>query len=211
MERSKSTVSEKNEEPTTTTTNNNSTTVDSSATGVSKPPPAVLTYKARPTPAKVKKILVNTSFPSLASTANNTLNSTTGSDNRSAASKGYLLRYQGPLVSARIPKSLNETPLNAYDIQSVRETVSERFRDNTVRQRQANEIATQFIDDQEIRTYFSNKDNWLNKSKYMSTSSFYSAVNVYLPSIRKNIHEVSSKYMDMQRSKQGVQDSKYFL
>lgn len=119
----------------------------------------------------------------------------------SAVEHGLLLRYQPAIINATKPKDLIG-PFDIYHVPDLRENISKNYKHDVIRRKQNSDVSKQFYEDLQIHDYFTNKSNWLNKSKYTSTCSFYSAFEVYLPIIKKTkTNYVSSKFIEIQRNR----------
>jgi hypothetical protein len=137
--------------------------------------------------------------------------SSTSHSTHSIGKTAYLLNYQAPLVSARLPKSLFGQPICIDDSKTLREVVRQKSRNNVQRQRQYDELTQNFFNECEVNEILSNKSNWLNKHKYINTNSYYSAMKIYFPLIKQNnCNKLSAKYMKTQQERQLLEDCKFY-
>ncbi|CAF0902898.1 unnamed protein product [Brachionus calyciflorus] len=105
---------------------------------------------------------------------------TTISRTKSATSYVINQKYQQPIVCLHKPKELTG-PLNVYNIPELRNALRTYRQNVTNRKKQVDELNSHIFDELELNEYFSNKSNWTQKSKFIKTNSFLSAVQVYLP------------------------------
>jgi hypothetical protein len=118
-----------------------------------------------------------------------------------AIEHGLLMQYQAPVLIVKKPKHIGVGPFDIYDVPQLR-LLKDNFRKDYHRQVQNRETSMTFFNDLDIGGYLTNKNNWLNTSKFMNTSSFYSAVNVYLPLIKdKNLNVLKKKYESERNSR----------
>jgi hypothetical protein len=123
----------------------------------------------------------------------------------------YMLSYQAPLVSARLPRSLFGKKISIEDSNELRQAIGQKAKNNLMRKRQYDELSQQFLNEIEVNDYFCNKSNWLNKSKFINTNSYFSAVKVYFPLVKSNqCNQASTKYIELQRNRQHLEDIKYY-
>ena len=108
------------------------------------------------------------------------------------------MQYQAPVLLVKRPKCLNG-PFDIYDVPDLR-VLRNTFRKDYKRQVQNKSVNLKFFNDLELDDYFSKKSNWVNSSKFQNTSSFYSAVNVYLPLVKnKSLNKLTDEYTEIQR------------
>ena len=109
---------------------------------------------------------------------------------------GYLLQYRPPIVRATKPKNLNG-PFYVFDLPQIRSTLDKQYRNNASRKKQDYEMTEEFFYDLKLDNYFMNEKNWNSQSKFLKSSSLFSAFNVYLPELKKTkVSMVTKKYID---------------
>lgn len=117
-----------------------------------------------------------------------------------AVQHGLLMQYQAPVLIVKKPKFISG-PFDIYDVPQLR-MLKDNFRKDYHRQVQNKQTNLKFFNDLELDNYFTKKSNWLNSSKFQNTSSFYSAVNIYLPLIKnKSLNNLSEKYTSERNSR----------
>lgn len=117
-----------------------------------------------------------------------------------AIEHGLLMQYQAPVLIVKKPKSISG-PFDIYDVPQLR-MLKDNFRKDYHRQVQNKHTNLTFYNDLDLNGYFTNRNNWTNLSKFQNTSSFYSAVNVYLPLIKnKNVTGLKNKYTSERNSR----------
>lgn len=117
-----------------------------------------------------------------------------------AIEHGLLMQYQAPVLIVKKPKAISG-PFDIYDVPQLR-MLKDNFRKDYLRQVQNKHTSLTFYNDLDLNGYFSNRNNWVNSSKFQNTSSFYSAVNVYLPLIKnKNLTVLKDKYTSERNSR----------
>ena len=138
---------------------------------------------------------VQTNYPRSDSSLNDGLRK-----KNNAVSHGLLMQYQAPVLIVKRPKCL-DGPFSINDVPDLRE-LKKNFHVDYKRQVQNKQVNLTFYNDLELNNYFSKKSNWLNSSKFQNTSSFYSAVNVYLPLIKnKSLSSLTQQYtMEMKKN-----------
>jgi hypothetical protein len=84
--------------------------------------------------------------------------------------------------------------------------IYKKYRVASAKQHKNDHVSKDFYDDLKFEEYFSKRSNWSNKSKFISTYSLYSAVQVYLPfKSDRNLSDLTRKYIDLQKAKQTKQ------
>jgi len=146
----------------------------------------VLSQMNQPTVSESSQATNHTSSTRTGTTTTQSSSAGNGSGKNLATN---LLSYQAPLVDARVPKKLFDSSINVDDLRDIRSAVGSTgstTKNNPIRRRQNNQMSRQLIKDLEMDAYFSNKSNWMDKSKFVNTQSYYSAVKIYLPIIKKH-------------------------
>ncbi len=119
----------------------------------------------------------------------------------SAISHGLLMQYQAPVFIVKRPKYIRPGPFNICDAPDLR-MLKKNFRKDYQSQVLNKQISLRFYEDLELEDYFSQKENWQNTAKFMNTSSFFDAVNVYLPLVKnKNVNALAKKYTSERNSR----------
>ncbi len=119
----------------------------------------------------------------------------------SAISHGLLMQYQAPVYMVARPKHFRKGPFSIYDAPDLR-MLKKTFRKEYQSQVVNKQISLRFYEDLELEDYFTQKKNWLNSAKFMNTSSFFDAVNVYLPLVKnKNVNALAKKYTSERNSR----------
>ena len=121
--------------------------------------------------------LFNTKHLNSEESSTSSASSTTGEGSRQGAKStstfhsthpvsktAYMLNYQAPLVSARLPKSLFGQPICIDDAQKLREVVRQKSKNNIQRQRQYDELTQNFLNECEVNEIFN--IFCLEKNKY---------------------------------------------
>lgn len=130
--------------------------------------------------------------------------STATSSRQSSLNHQSLLRYQPAIVCATKPKSLIG-PYDLHDVPYMRD-IYKKYRVASAKQHKNDHVSKDFYNDLKFEEYFSKKSNWSNQSKFLSTYSLYSAVQVYLPyKSDRNLSDLTRKYIEFQKTKQSKQ------
>jgi hypothetical protein len=155
----------------------------------------ISTDKTRPKTSQ--SVTLRCSSSMYASSRNKSAFSTSNSSRQTNIS---LLRYEPAVVSAIKPKSL-VGPYNLHDVPYMRDIYT-KYRVASAKQHKNDQVSKEFYDDLKFEEYFSKKSNWSNKSKFLSTYSLYSAVQVYLPlKSDRNLSDLTRKYIELQKTK----------
>lgn len=115
---------------------------------------------------------------------------------RSKSASSQLLRYEPPLVSSRRPKSLTG-PYHIDDIPQIRGALNSYRTNNVNRKKHFQNVTREVYNDLNLNSYFANKSNWQDQSKFLSTSSFFQAVQVYFPAKNSRATVASARYREM--------------
>ena len=107
------------------------------------------------------------------------------------------LLYQAPIVKALKPKHL-KGPFYIDDAAAIRKAFEKRIRNDQQRKKDDILISHQFYRDLNVDKYLSKKSNW-NESRFISTMSFCSALDTYLPKYTQTTRLLSSRPQLKQR------------
>lgn len=116
---------------------------------------------------------------------------------RGVSAPTQFLKYQPGSITCKKNKAL-VGPFNVNDIPDIRNVLKTYRSSNSNRKVYVTDMTNQLYNDLELNDYFAKKSNWTNKSKYISTNSFFSAVQVYFPSKNNRITLISSKLKENQ-------------
>lgn len=103
---------------------------------------------------------------------------------KSATSYTISQKYQQPIVFLRKSKDLNG-PFTVYNIPEIRQALASYRKNATKRKKEVDELNENIYNELKLNEYFSKKSNWSTASKFVTTSSFLSAVEIYLPKKNK--------------------------
>ena len=96
----------------------------------------------------------------------------------------YTLLNKPPILQARKPRNLNG-PFDVFDVPEIRQKIYKCYTNDAEHKRQDALISYAFVQDLNLNDYFSKKSNWLNRPKFTTTYSLYTAMHTYLPNFKK--------------------------
>lgn len=110
---------------------------------------------------------------------------------KSAVSYTISQKYQQPIVFLRKSKDL-KGPFTVYNIPEIRGALASYRKNATKRKKEVDQLNENIYNELKLEEYFSKKSNWTPGSKFVKTSSFLSAVEIYLPLKQKICTPVSA-------------------
>jgi hypothetical protein len=96
----------------------------------------------------------------------------------------YTILYKPPILQARKPRNLTG-PFDVYDVPEIRHKIHDCYKNDKEHRRQDALISYAFVQDLNLNDYFLKKSNWLNRPKFLTTYSLYTAVHTYLPNYKR--------------------------
>ena len=95
----------------------------------------------------------------------------------------FTLLHHSPIIRVRKPKDL-KGPFDVLHLPEIRDAIKRRFTNDSERKQQYKLMSHQFAEQLKLTEYFSNKNNWNSKTKYINTYGLHRAMNTYLPRIK---------------------------
>lgn len=122
--------------------------------------------------------------------------------NKSAISYVINHKYQQPMVFLHKPKDLNG-PFTVYNIPEIREVLKNYRKNGTMRKREVNQLNENIYEELKLNEYFLRRSSSSKSSKFSTTNSFLSAVQIYLP-IKGKICSTSQTIDEKQKNRSGI-------